>query len=271
VDALEFLVWDHMRLGHQSQSAQRARELIAISPGNPIAMAALNQNAPSAPRGKNTVQQRLAALKSAISGLDHLNKPEGMLDRNFQMLRQQVAIMLTGAMGMSYLEIEDYPEARLALQQAVASDPNNAPWVYGLALALLNGKNRDQYRGYWYLARASNLTGGTPQGQEIASYARRTYHQDGGKEEGWERFLASAAAAQFHLQQSGIYVCWKFVGWIFIVRWIFINDRSGHAARWRRQGRNQLKRSQAEWIERFFHPDKILCFLLGPDKDFLRL
>jgi tetratricopeptide (TPR) repeat protein len=194
VDALEFLVWDHMRLGHQSQSAQRARELIAISPANPIALAALNQNAPSAPRGKNTVQERVAALKSAISGLDHLNKPEGMLDRNFQMLRQQVAIMLTGAMGMSYLEIEDYPEARLALQQAVASDPNNASWVYGLALALLNGKNRDQYRGYWYLARASNLTGGTPQGQEIATYARRTYQQEGGKEEGWERFLASAAA-----------------------------------------------------------------------------
>jgi hypothetical protein len=194
VDALEFLVWDHMRLGHQSQSAQRARELIAISPANPIALAALNQNAPSAPRGKNTVQERVAALKSAISGLDHLNKPEGMLDRNFQMLRQQVAIMLTGAMGMSYLEIEDYPEARLALQQAVASDPNNASWVYGLALALLNGKNRDQYRGYWYLARASNLTGGTPQGQEIATYARRTYQKDGGKEAGWERYLASAAA-----------------------------------------------------------------------------
>src|SRR4051812_37036871 len=31
VDALEFLVWDHMRLNHESQSAQRARELMAIS------------------------------------------------------------------------------------------------------------------------------------------------------------------------------------------------------------------------------------------------
>ncbi|MGZ4867519.1 MAG: hypothetical protein ACXV7C_09865, partial [Candidatus Angelobacter sp.] len=43
-DALEFLVWDHLRLGHQSQSAQRARELLAISPGNPIAVAVLNQD-----------------------------------------------------------------------------------------------------------------------------------------------------------------------------------------------------------------------------------
>jgi tetratricopeptide (TPR) repeat protein len=194
VDALEFLVWDHLRLGHQAQSAQRAQELIAISPGNPVGLAVLNQNPSGTLRGKNQIQVQLAALKSAMSGLDHLNKPEGMLDRNFQILKQQVAIMLTGATGLCYLEIEDYANARLALQQAVGNDPNNAQWVYGLGLALLNGKNRDQYQGYWYLARASNLTGGTPQGQQIASYARNVYRKDGGKEAGWDRFLASAAA-----------------------------------------------------------------------------
>jgi hypothetical protein len=117
-----------------------------------------------------------------------------MLDRNFQMLKQQVAIMLNGAVGLSYLAIEDYPQARLALEQAVTSDPNNVQWVYGMGLALLNGKNRDQYRGYWYLARAANLTGGTPQGQEIANYAWREYVKDGGKAAGWQRYQASAAA-----------------------------------------------------------------------------
>jgi hypothetical protein len=199
VDALEFLVWDHLRLGHQTQSVQRAQELIAISPGNPIGLAVLNQNPSSTAqrgtqRGRSQIQIQLTALRSAMSSLDHLNKPEGMLDRNFQILRQQVGIMLTGATGLCYLEIEDYPNARVALQQAVTNDPNNAQWVYGLGLALLNGKNRDQYHGYWYLARASNLTEGTPQGQQIANYARSTYHNDGGKEAGWNRFLASAAA-----------------------------------------------------------------------------
>jgi hypothetical protein len=63
-----------------------------------------------------------------------------------------------------------------------------------MGLALLNGKNRDQYRGYWYLARAANLTGGTPQGQEIANYAWREYVKDGGKAAGWQRYQASAAA-----------------------------------------------------------------------------
>lgn len=193
-DALEFLVWDHFRLGHPSQSAQRAKELLAISPGNPIAVAVLNQDMSSASRDKNAAANKLAQLNSAMSSLDQLPKPEGMLDRNFQMLKQQVAIMLNGAVGLSYLAMEDYPQARMALEQAVTSDPNNAQWVYGMGLALLNGKNRDQYRGYWYLARAANLTGGTPQGQQIANYAWREYVKDGGQAAGWQRYQASAAA-----------------------------------------------------------------------------
>jgi tetratricopeptide (TPR) repeat protein len=193
-DALEFLVWDNFRLGHQSQSAQRAKELMAISPGNPIAVAVLNQDMSSAPRDKGATANRLAQLNSAMSSLDQLSKPEGMLDRNFQMLKQQVANMLNGAVGLSYLAIEDYPQARMALEQAVASDPNNAQLVYGMGLALLNGKNRDQYRGYWYLARAANLTAGTPQGQQINNYAWQAYVKDGGKAEGWQRYQASAAA-----------------------------------------------------------------------------
>ncbi|HEY2497989.1 MAG TPA: VWA domain-containing protein [Candidatus Angelobacter sp.] len=194
VDALEFLVWDHLRLSHQSQSMQRAKELLTLSPGNPIAIAVLNQDASSQPQAKDVIQDRLAAMNTAMNALPQLNKPEGMLDRNFQMLKQQVGIMLNGAIGMSYLAIEDYPQARLALQQAVASDPNNPHLVYGMGLALLNGKNRDQYRGYWYLARAANLTAGTPQGQEITNYAWRAYLKDGGKAEGWQRYQASAAA-----------------------------------------------------------------------------
>jgi tetratricopeptide (TPR) repeat protein len=194
IDALEFLVWDHLRLGHQSQSMQRARELLAISPGNPISVAVLNQDMSSPGQAKSVTQNRLAELNAAMRSLDQLSKPEGMLDRNFQMLRQQVAIMLNGGVGLSYLAIEDYPQARMALEQAVASDPNNIQWVYGMGLALLNGKNRDQYRGYWYLARAANLTAGTPQGQDIANYARRAYQKDGGKDAGWDRYVASAAA-----------------------------------------------------------------------------
>lgn len=193
IDALEFLVWDHTRLGHQAKSAQHAQELLRVSPGNPIAIAILNQN-PQAETNKRAGQDRLSMLASALARLGQLGKPEGMLPGNFNVLRQQVAEMLNGEQGLTYLELKDYPSARAHLQPAVASDPNNAQLVYALGLALLEGKNPDQYNGYWYLARAANLSGSTPAGQQISEYARTRYQNDGGKDAGWRQYLASAAA-----------------------------------------------------------------------------
>ncbi len=189
VDALEFLIWDHMRLGHPAQSLQYAKQLSVIAPNNPVAIAVLNQDPPSA-KGKHELERGLATLSAASGDLEHLAKPEGMPQRNFDVLRRQTATMLSGAIGLWYLRAEDYPEARLTLQQAVNDDPNNVQWVYGLGLALLSGKDKDEYRGYWYLARAANLT----ESREIADYARRRYHEGGGKDAGWQAFVASAAA-----------------------------------------------------------------------------
>jgi tetratricopeptide (TPR) repeat protein len=194
VDALEFLIWDHWRLGHEAQSVQRAQELLTITPGNSIALAVIYHDAATPSTGRNAIWIRLNALKSAMSNIDRLSKPEGMVERNFQMMKQQVAIMLTGETGLCYLALEDYPNAQVSLQRAVNNDPNNSQLVYGLALTLLSSKNRDQYRGYWYLARAANLTDGTAQGKQIGDYARNVYRKDGGKDAGWNRFLASAAA-----------------------------------------------------------------------------
>src|SRR4029077_3700835 len=187
IDALEFLVWDHMRLGHQAQSAKHAQELLRVSPGNPIALAILNQN-PQAETNKRAAGDRLSILASALSRLGQLSKPEGMLPGNFTVLRQQVAEMLNGEQGLTYLELKDYASARAHLQPAVASDPNNAQLVYALGLALLEGKNPDQYNGYWYLARAANLSGSTPAGQQISEYARTRYLKDGGKDVGWSQY-----------------------------------------------------------------------------------
>lgn len=191
VDALEFLIWDHLRLGHQTQAQQHARELLGLEPANPMAVAVLNQEQQPL-RGKSALEKRLTMLNTTLGAINQLRRPEGMPERNFQVVRQQVALMLKGAIGLSYLSIEDYPAARASLQEAVDSDPNNVPWVYGLGLALLNGRNKDEYRGYWYLARAANLSGS--QGQAISDYAWRTYHADGGTQTGWQAFVASAAA-----------------------------------------------------------------------------
>jgi tetratricopeptide (TPR) repeat protein len=117
-----------------------------------------------------------------------------MPQHNFDALRRQVGIMLAGALGLTYVQLQDYPEARQWLQEAVNDDPNNAQWVYSLGLALLNGRDKDEYRGHWYLARAANLTEQMPQGREIAEYARHKFKEDGGKEANWQAFVASAAA-----------------------------------------------------------------------------
>ena len=129
-----------------------------------------------------------------MSSLDQSSEPEGMLDRNFQMLKQQVATMLDGAVGLSYLAIEDYPQARIALEQAVASDPNNAQLVYGMGLALLNGeKSRPISRLLVYGAcrqfDSRNAAGAGDQQLRMVRYVK-----DGGKAEGWQRYQASAAA-----------------------------------------------------------------------------
>ena len=192
-DALEFVIWDHLRLGHQAQAQRRAQELLALAPQNALAVAVLNQDPPPN-MGRRDLEKHAAMLKSAQSDLDRLPRPEGMPQHNFDAMRRQVGIMLSGAMGLCYLQLQDYPQARQSLQEAVSDDPNNARWVYSLALALLNGKDKDEYRGHWYLARAANLTEQMPQGREIAEYARRKFKEDGLKDSGVQAFTASAAA-----------------------------------------------------------------------------
>jgi len=100
-DALEFLVWDHMRLGHQAQSVQRARELLRMSPGNPLAIAVLNQNVQEQPDDRRAVLDRLSLLTAAVNRVEQITRPEGMLPGNFMVMRQQVKEMLSGEAGLA--------------------------------------------------------------------------------------------------------------------------------------------------------------------------
>src|SRR5215475_2563171 len=65
VDALEFLIWDHLRLGHQTQALKHAQELLALEPANPMAVAVVNQEQPTV-RGKSAMQKRLAMLNTSL-------------------------------------------------------------------------------------------------------------------------------------------------------------------------------------------------------------
>jgi len=71
-------------------------------------------------------------------------------------------------------------------------NPNSAQDTYALALADLNGPDKNPKEGYWYMARAVDLAQGTPQGLEMAQFARAQYVKDGGSTSDWNEFLASA-------------------------------------------------------------------------------
>jgi tetratricopeptide (TPR) repeat protein len=205
-DALEVLVWDYTRTGSFGHVKQRAQELLELDRNNPVALAALAEQvveqggAYVVVRGKKKrvpaareMRQKVERTKAALAALENLRKPEGMLDGDFAALRRYAEARLDGVLGMTYVEAEDYQDAKTPLQEAVASDPANAQYAYGLGLALLLAKENDPGRAYWYLARAADLTQGTAEGSAISEFARKSYRKAGGNDAGWQKFLAAAA------------------------------------------------------------------------------
>lgn len=203
-DALEVLIWDYTRMGSYGHVKQRAQDLLALDGNNPVALAALAEQGAQQPGAAATgkkkhvsaakeMRAKVEKAKSALVALENLRKPEGMLDGDFAALRRHVEARLDGVLGMTYIEAEDYQDAKTPLQEAVASDPMNAQYAYGLGLALLLAKDNDPARAYWYLARAADLTQGTAESSAISEFARKSYKKAGGNDAGWQKFLNAAA------------------------------------------------------------------------------
>jgi len=108
-----------------------------------------------------------------------------MSEPEFSVLRQRAQAMLQGSAGAAELQLQNYSRARADLRDALTSDPNALQNIYAPALADLEGKNKNSQEGYWYLARAVNLSQGTPQGSQIAAYARVRYVRDSGSSSAW--------------------------------------------------------------------------------------
>jgi tetratricopeptide (TPR) repeat protein len=193
-DALEVLIWDYVRMGRVGQAQQRAADLQKIDPSNPVAVATLPlQTEPAqSSRKRRTRNDRVEAAQEALSALEGLRKPEGMLPGDFAALRRHVESSLNGVLGLAYVDRRLYQQALTPLQQAVAVDPGNPQYAYALGLALLYSKDANQQNAFLYLARAANMTQGTPSGQQINDFARKEYHKAGGSDADWNRYLAAA-------------------------------------------------------------------------------
>jgi tetratricopeptide (TPR) repeat protein len=206
-DALEVLIWDYTRTGSAEHVRQRAQELLRLDPGNPVAFAALGATALAPVKHKHqppdkATKEEIGTINGVLQRLEKLRKPEGMQDGDFAALRRHVEAQLEGALGMIYVAHEQYQEAKTPLQQAAASDPNNAQYAYGLGLALLLAKDDDPGHAYFYLARAAGLAKGTPQGQQIDDFARKSYHKAGGNDADWNRFMIAAAPPKQSASQT---------------------------------------------------------------------
>lgn len=213
-DALTVLIWDYTRMGSVGHAEQRAKDLLALDPSNPVAIAALAEQGANQPVVKNKkknelsqkqTRQKVDRAKAALFTLENLRKPEGMGAADFAALRRHVEARLDGVLGMTYVEAEDYQSAKTPLQEAVASDPGNAQYAYGLGLSLLLAKENDPGRAYWYLARAVGLSKGTPESSAIAEFARKAYRSDGGKDADWQKFLIAAAPPERPAQTAVAY------------------------------------------------------------------
>ncbi len=187
-DALAIAAWDYVRVSDRPRATDRARQLWLLDNNDPVAAAVLLDN--------NAFPETAPALRSKEirSAIETpVRRPEGLREIDFAIMKQYVWRSLTGSAGLTYLDLRDYSAAASFLQQVVAADPDDPRYVFGLGNALNHLKGRDA-EAFWYLARAVNLSAFSPQGQEIASYAREQYRRAGGNDRDWQSFLVAAAA-----------------------------------------------------------------------------
>lgn len=192
-DALEFVVWEYLRTRNDAHALAWARPLADVDPDNAIALALLtNEARPMVESGKMKPEKLLTKARHGLDALPQLRRPLGMSEADFTQLSRKANALLSGAAGTAELHMKDYVSARMYLHNSVYVDANNPQDTYALALADLSGPDRNTKEGYWYLARAVDLAQGSPQGLEMARYARAKYVKDGGSTTDWNDFLASA-------------------------------------------------------------------------------
>jgi VWA domain-containing protein len=193
-DALEFLVWDSLESGQREQSRTRATELRQLDPQNALALAIISESLSESANGnRKEIQQGFELAKSGIQSYPKLRRPEGMGDGEFIQMQREVVCILDGETGLGFLAQKDYRNARSYLRQSISIKPQDARYLYGMSLALLEERNQNsQQEGYLYLARVVNLTRGSAAGQQIAAFAQHRFEEAGGTATGWNDYLASA-------------------------------------------------------------------------------
>ncbi len=194
-NGIALLVWEYHRIGDNSRAQRWASDLLDAQPDNPLALAILS-NSPTQPLTETSpheagADQALSMAKRALRGLDQMKIIEGMPESAFYSMKTELRRSLEGSIGYAYYQRNDYVTAREYLRRSVLSAPDNAQLVYALAISDLYANPPDQGEGYQMLARAVNLSQGTPAGAELARFAQQKYQEAGGSTANWNSYLAN--------------------------------------------------------------------------------
>ena len=195
MEGMVYLAWEYVQAGQRERAAEWAQQLLLTDPDNSFALALVADHTRSAePLDKHSAQQILEDSKRGLTSLARLQRPMGMPTAEFERVRLVSLVLLKGAAGEAELYRKNYAGSRNDLRDALALSPDEPRNTYALARAYLDGKDADPKEGYWYMARAVTLSQGSPQGAQIAQYARERYVNEGGSDAAWQQFLAAARA-----------------------------------------------------------------------------
>ncbi|HVZ18882.1 MAG TPA: hypothetical protein VG897_17330 [Terriglobales bacterium] len=202
-DALELLMRTYQQIGNVDKTMETANRVLQANPNNVTALALLSylHRLKAQQGGPNAAQDLAQARQFGERGLQALpsyQKPENMADLDFAKLKDQLAGIFNGSVGIAALQGNDYPTAQKSLQDAVNTTPNDFSLVYPLALAYLNQPNASpeaQLQGLWYIARATNIAPTPQYKQQIGEFGRRKYMRYHGGDDGWTDVVTAAASA----------------------------------------------------------------------------
>ena len=198
-DALEWLAWRQWKSGDLINAGHWSDELLANNPENALALTVLaikSRPTESANPDRVWADEPLRMAERAIRYTASLKQPHAMSDATFAKLKQDIIHDLSGSVGDAYFQRNDYVSARPFLRNVVAVSPNDAHYIYALAIADLYGRNPDDGEGFTLLARAVNMASGSTSGEQLASFARNKYKERGGSDTDWNRYLQVTSGGQ---------------------------------------------------------------------------
>jgi hypothetical protein len=195
-DALELLMGAYQQTNNAAKMNEAAQRLLQANPNNLRALALMAYTKRAAAEAGQNPQQNLAeAAQYAERGLQALKtatKPEGMSDADFEKLKSQMSTIFNGVAGIAALQSKNFPLAEERLRAAVQGDPSDLRNVYPLALAYLTATPPDPVNGLFFIARAANLSAGSPGQAQIMAYGKSQYTKYHGSDQGWTDLLALA-------------------------------------------------------------------------------